>query len=98
MAARAALAEMPGKAVVVLDPKTEKVYVADKSNPGGYQAKEKDVAKVVMGIEEGAVLKDYKRVMRLCEMRGELKSSIEGAKEKLGIGTGERPAEGHVRV
>ena len=98
IAARAALAETPDKAIVVMDPKTEKVCVADKDNPDGYQVKGKGVVKVVMGIEERATLKDYRRVMRLSEMRGELKDRIETAKEKLGIRTGERDTEEPVRI
>ena len=97
-AARAFLAETPDKAIVVMDPKTEKVYVADKNNPDGYQAKGKSLVKVVMGIEDRAALRDYARVMRLYKMRGELKDRIEAAKEKLGIRIGERDTEEPVRI
>ena len=97
-AARAFLAETPDKAIVVMDPKTEKVYVADKNNPDGYQAKGKSLVKVVMGIEDRAALRDYARVMRLYKMRGELKDRMEAAKEKLGIRIGERDAEEPVRI
>ena len=98
VAAKAAFAETPDKTVVVMDPETEKVYVADKNNPDGYQVKGKGVVKVVIGIEEKATLKDYRRVIRLSEMRGELKGRIEVAKEKLGIRSVEKAVEGPVRV
>lgn len=75
-----------GRAVAVMDADTGKVYVADKENTNGVLIKGKSLAKVVMGIEETAELKDYMRVMELYSLRQELKKSIDEAKERLGIG------------
>ena len=75
-----------GRAVAVMDADTGKVYVADKENTNGVLIKGKSLAKVVMGIEETAELKDYMRVMELYSLRQELRKSIDEAKERLGIG------------
>jgi hypothetical protein len=76
-----------GRAVAVMDADTGKVYVADKENIGGVLIKGKGLAKVVMGIEETAELKDYMRVMELHSLRQDLRRSIDEAKERLGIGS-----------
>ena len=76
-----------GRAVAVMDADTGKVYVADKENTNGVLIKGKSLAKVVMGIEETAELKDYMRVMELYSLRQDLKKSIDEAKERLGIGS-----------
>ena len=85
-AAEKIFSENDGKTAVVKDPETEKVFVADRNDPKGRLVNEKDLVKVVMGIEENAALKDYVRVMELYELRGQLRNSIEETRGSLDIG------------
>ena len=71
------------KAVAVIDPKTEEVFVADGENPKGACAEGKDIVRVVMEIEEKAEPKTYMRVLDLFRIRTELKECVDDTMAQL---------------